>query len=166
MGTMEQTDQVVSRLSKLEAFKERFGFDYPSGPKPERTARQAALFALEHEQELKENPRAFEHEVFSLAGRILGMRRFGKAAFFHLQDQSGKLQAFIEFSGVEPETFEKFKLLDIGDIVWVLGPLFLRVREKLRFEYRRLSCFPRRFTRCPRNGTVFRTKSYGFESAT
>lgn len=124
MGTMEQTDQVVSRLSKLEAFKERFGFDYPSGPKPERTARQAALFALEHEQELKENPRAFEHEVFSLAGRILGMRRFGKAAFFHLQDQSGKLQAFIEFSGVEPETFEKFKLLDIGDIVWVLGPLF------------------------------------------
>lgn len=124
MGTTEQTDQAVSRRTKLEAFKERFGFAYPSGPKPERTTREAVLFAVAHEQELKENPRAFEREVFSLAGRILGMRRFGKAAFFHLQDQSGRLQAFIELSGVEPETFEKFKLLDIGDIVWTSGSLF------------------------------------------
>lgn len=126
MGTTEQaqTDQEVSRRTKLEAFKDRFGFAYPSEFRPERSTQEAVLFALEHEQELKANPKAFEGEVFSLAGRILGMRKFGKAAFFHIQDQSGKLQAFIELSGVEPETFEKFRLLDVGDIVWTSGSLF------------------------------------------
>jgi len=103
MGKMDQTDQVVSRLSKLEAFKERFGFDYPSGPKPERTTRQAALFAVEHEQELKENPRAFEHEVFSLAGRILGMRRFGKAAFFTSRTNRAGYKPSSSFRALSPK---------------------------------------------------------------
>ena len=34
-------------------------------------------------------------ERFLVAGRIMALRHFGKAAFAQLQDQSGKLQAYL-----------------------------------------------------------------------
>lgn len=122
--TMEPADQTKARLSKLKAFRERFGYAYPSSPRPENSLQEALDFARTHEGALKSDPSALGSVEFRVAGRILGMRRFGRAAFFHIQDQTHRLQAFIEQSGVDGETFEKFKLLDIGDIVWVRGPLF------------------------------------------
>lgn len=121
---MEQADQTKARLKKLHTFKERFGYAYPSEPRPGNRLKEALDFASAHEEALKSDPSSLENEQFRLAGRILGMRRFGRAAFFHLQDQTHRLQAFIEQSGVAHETFEKFKMLDVGDIVWVQGPLF------------------------------------------
>ena len=56
---------------------------------------------------------------------MVAIRKFGKAAFFHLQDQGGKLQGFIERERVGPEPWELFRLLDIGDVIGVRGSPFL-----------------------------------------
>jgi len=64
-----------------------------------------------------------EKGLYSLAGRIVSVRNFGKAAFFHLQDRTGRLQAFIQ---KEPnsEYFNIFNGLDIGDFVGIKGKPF------------------------------------------
>lgn len=62
----------------------------------------------------------------SVAGRIMSRRIMGKAAFFHLQDASGKIQIYVSRDDL-PEGFynEVFKkLLDIGDIVGIEGFVF------------------------------------------
>ncbi|MFH0811035.1 MAG: lysine--tRNA ligase [Pseudomonadota bacterium] len=63
-------------------------------------------------------------ERVSLAGRIVLLRDFGKAAFCHLQDATGRLQAYIQRDVVGPEAMEVWKRLDVGDIIGVRGGLF------------------------------------------
>ncbi len=62
--------------------------------------------------------------MFTVAGRIIAMRDFGKAAFLQLQDESGRGQIYIKKQEVGEERFEIFKKLDIGDIIGCSGPLF------------------------------------------
>src|SRR5512138_3448774 len=59
---------------------------------------------------------------WSLAGRVLAVRSFGKAAFLRLRDASGEMQVWVKKDKVGERAFEIFKLLDIGDIVAAAGP--------------------------------------------
>jgi lysyl-tRNA synthetase class 2 len=61
---------------------------------------------------------------FQVAGRILAMRKFGKASFLHIQDDSGKIQIYIKKEKVGDEIYAQFKKWDIGDIVGFKGKLF------------------------------------------
>ncbi len=61
---------------------------------------------------------------YSIAGRILAMRKFGKAAFVTLADTSGQMQVYIRKDTVGDEQFSAFKKFDIGDIVGARGSLF------------------------------------------
>ncbi len=61
---------------------------------------------------------------FSVAGRIMALRRFGKAAFLHLQDEGGRIQVYVKRDVVGPDAYALFKKLDIGDIAGFEGPLF------------------------------------------
>jgi len=63
-------------------------------------------------------------ETFKIAGRILAMRKFGKASFLHLQDDSGKIQIYIKKEVVGDGLYTQFKKWDIGDIVGIKGKLF------------------------------------------
>ena len=59
-----------------------------------------------------------------VAGRIMALRRFGKAAFLHIQDDSGRIQVHVKRDEVGDEAYALFKKFDIGDIVYFSGPLF------------------------------------------
>ncbi len=61
---------------------------------------------------------------FSLAGRLMLMREFGRAIFCHFQDGSSRLQAYVQRDKVGNEAFRLFKRLDLGDIVGFVGTLF------------------------------------------
>jgi lysyl-tRNA synthetase class 2 len=61
---------------------------------------------------------------FTVAGRIIAMRDFGKAAFLQLQDESGRGQIYVKKQEIGEERFEIFKKLDIGDIIGCSGTLF------------------------------------------
>jgi len=60
----------------------------------------------------------------SVVGRIMSVRLMGKAAFFHVQDQAGKIQAYLRQDQVGDIVFELFKILDIGDWVGLKGQVF------------------------------------------
>ena len=61
---------------------------------------------------------------YSIAGRIVAMRKFGKAAFFSVADGSGNMQIYVRKDGLGDELFAAFKKWDIGDIVGAEGHLF------------------------------------------
>ena len=63
-------------------------------------------------------------ERFTLAGRLMAVRDFGKGAFISIQDRKGRLQAFLRKNQLGEKTFSLFKRLDIGDIIWVAGRVF------------------------------------------
>ena len=63
--------------------------------------------------------------VFAVAGRIVALRSFGKAAFIQFRDYTGELQAYIKQDEIGKEAYALFKKLDIGDFVGLRGSVFL-----------------------------------------
>ncbi len=65
-----------------------------------------------------------EDGIKSIAGRIITMRKFGKAAFLHIQDETAKIQVYVKRDEVGEESYALFKKFDIGDIAGFTGTLF------------------------------------------
>ena len=74
--------------------------------------------------EILSNFKTQEKKLVSLAGRIVSIRKMGKASFFHLQDSMGKIQIFIKKDDIGESEYENFQLLDIGDFVGIEGDVF------------------------------------------
>lgn len=72
--------------------------------------------------------------MYRVAGRIMSMRKFGKAAFFHLQDETGRIQVYARRDLLGEEPFKLFKKWDVGDIVGVTGKLFKTKTGELSVE--------------------------------
>lgn len=52
----------------------------------------------------------------SVAGRIMSLRRMGKASFCHIQDSKGRIQIYLKKDDLGT-LYDAFKLMDIGDII-------------------------------------------------
>lgn len=63
-------------------------------------------------------------ESFALAGRIMSFRSFGKVVFFHIMDESGRIQCYASREHMSDDDYRIVKKLEIGDIVGVSGTLF------------------------------------------
>ena len=113
----EFTDQELIRREKAEKLKE-LGLD-PFGSRFERDAWSNDIkekyIDIPHDE--------FENinDEFTVAGRIMFIRKMGKASFFTIQDKLGKIQIYISINDVGEDTYELFKSADIGDIVGVHG---------------------------------------------
>jgi lysyl-tRNA synthetase, class II len=66
---------------------------------------------------------AVERE-FTVAGRIMTQRSFGKVTFLHIQDSGGRIQVFVQRDDLGAEAYQIFKKFDVGDIVGIRGGLF------------------------------------------
>ena len=113
----EFTDQELVRREKVQKIRD-MGID-PFGSKFERTA---------YNEEIKEKYKDIPHDEFeniddeySVAGRIMFIRKMGKASFFSIQDKTGKMQIYISINDVGEEVYTLFKSADLGDIVGVRG---------------------------------------------
>ena len=60
-----------------------------------------------------------------VAGRIMFLRKMGKASFVTIQDKFGKIQAYISIDTVGEESYNVFKVCDVGDIIGIEGRLML-----------------------------------------
>ncbi len=111
-----------NRHSKLDRIRELGVDPYPYGYEITHTSGQL----LEEFEELSTT----EREV-TLAGRLLSVRRMGKASFAHILDSAGRLQLLLQRDEVGTTAYDLFKLLDIGDLIGVRGVAFVtRAGEK------------------------------------
>ena len=113
----EFTEQELVRREKLEKLKE-LNLD-PFGQAFKRDA-----YALD----LKEKYKDIDHEEFdnmddtaTVAGRIMFIRKMGKASFFTIKDKTGPIQIYISINDIGEDKYNLFKSADIGDIVGVHG---------------------------------------------
>ncbi len=88
-------------------------------------------------------------ETFTIAGRIMAIRSFGKATFAHIQDHSGKIQIFLQKKILGEEKYKFFKKLDIGDIIGVSGTLFKTRTGELTLNVENLSLVTKSFRPLP-----------------
>jgi lysyl-tRNA synthetase class 2 len=63
--------------------------------------------------------------VVNVAGRLVAIRRMGKASFVNLKDEYGQIQAWIGINVIGEHDYDVFKLADLGDIVGLEGTLML-----------------------------------------
>jgi len=74
--------------------------------------------------EIIENADKLVNKTVSVAGRIMSLRKMGKAAFCHLQDDAGRIQIYVRRDDVGEKKYTNFKLLDIGDYLGIEGYIF------------------------------------------
>ncbi|MBT8387253.1 MAG: lysine--tRNA ligase [Ignavibacteria bacterium] len=74
-------------------------------------------------ENIKENYKEDEKRNVKIAGRIMAIRRMGKASFAHIMDHKGRIQMYHRKDEIG-EQYAAFKLMDIGDIVGVEGYVF------------------------------------------
>ena len=65
-----------------------------------------------------------ENKVVCIAGRIMALRKMGKASFIHVMDDKGRIQIFIKKDNVGENIYDAFNLMDIGDFIGISGVVF------------------------------------------
>ena len=73
--------------------------------------------------DIKNDFEKFENKNVKLAGRLMALRRMGKASFAHIMDQKGRIQIYLKKDDIG-DNYEAFRLMDIGDIIGVEGFVF------------------------------------------
>lgn len=75
-------------------------------------------------KEICDNFQKWEGKHVSVAGRVTAVRKAGKLLFIDVLDQSGKIQAYLEFGELGEERFNVAKGFNAGDIIGVEGKVF------------------------------------------
>ncbi|MGB9106165.1 MAG: lysine--tRNA ligase, partial [Terriglobales bacterium] len=105
------------KLAQIEALGQ------PAYPHKFTTTHSIPQIVTEYSAKTAEELEASKVEV-RIAGRLMGIRLMGKAAFAHLQQAGQRLQVYVRKDAVGDKGWELFKLLDIGDHVGIRGYLF------------------------------------------
>lgn len=110
---LDLNDQMMRRREELEALKKQGINPYPYSFN--RTA-----FSKEIIDSFKDDA---PQRTVAVAGRILSLRKMGKASFCHIVDSQGKIQIYLKKDDLGA-IYDAFRLLDIGDIIGVEGYVF------------------------------------------
>jgi lysyl-tRNA synthetase, class II len=127
---MEETNELIDqRIRKLDELRQ-------AGVEPFG----GMFYAEDHAVDLHKKYRDASKDALesspikcSLAGRIVAMRDFGKAAFAHLQDASGRMQVYFK-KDMLGDKYLLIRKLDIGDIIGLKGRLFRTKTNELTVE--------------------------------
>lgn len=117
-------DILQAKLDKLKNIRD-FGMDaYPE--KNERTHKNAE--ALEQFNELTASE-------LTLVGRVRSFRPMGGSTFAHIEDESGKIQLFLNKNNINEAKYKLFaKNVELGDFVQATGKLFKTKQEEKTLE--------------------------------
>ena len=143
MGDEEINEQMAVRMDKMHKLEEKgilpFGHAYDW---------------THHTKEIQDNVEQMEADgtIVKVAGRLTAIRGHGKTCFMDLLDKTGKVQVYARKDEMGEDAYSVVKLLDIGDIVGVEGPVFkthmgepsIRV-QKLEFLSKALKPLPEKW---------------------
>lgn len=137
MSIAERSEQEIIRRNSLARLRELGIEPYPAEEYPVNT--KTAQIRAEYDPE-KGN---FKDVV--LAGRIMSRRIMGKASFAGLQDDTGRIQLYVNRDEICPEEDKTLynevfkKLLDIGDIIGVRGYAFITQTGELSVHVKQMT---------------------------
>jgi len=118
---MEDLNIVVrERLEKAAEFERQNIALYPNGyPVAHKITDVLERAAGKTAEELESDA-----APYTIAGRIMSVRSFGKSTFMHIADADARIQIYVQQNQIGQESYSLAKKLDIGDIIRFSGPLF------------------------------------------
>ena len=114
MTEAELSELLQIRRDKLKALQD-------AGQDPFRKVRYDQQF---YSTDITSDYDSFEDKTVSVAGRMMSKRIMGKASFAHILDYKGDIQIYVKRDDIGEESYARFKTLDIGDIIGVVGRVF------------------------------------------
>jgi lysyl-tRNA synthetase class 2 len=113
---IDTSDQFAVRTAKLADMRQQGLDPFRSNWEQSHTSVAAVGEWIEDED---------NSPVVSCAGRLIAIRKMGKASFARILDQAGTLQLYFKKDVVGEEAYDRFKkMLDLGDFIGVRGTLF------------------------------------------
>jgi lysyl-tRNA synthetase, class II len=119
-GEAGLTDQEQARREKLAKLAERGIPLFPHKAEITHTVDEIVREFSQREPDVLDR----EKTRVAVPGRIMTVRKMGRATFFHISDSRSRLQAYLREDSAGKEAYDMFSLLDIGDLVCVEGPVF------------------------------------------
>ncbi len=131
----ELNEQRQQRIKKLDLLREAGVAPY--GGRFEVTDRAGQLLK-QHGDKPKDT---LEQEKISctIAGRVVALRRFGKAGFAVLQDGADRLQVYLKKDLLSEQAYAVVEQLDLGDWIGVTGTLFRTKTNEFTVEVHQLT---------------------------
>ena len=118
-------DLVWRRLDKLEGWRDK-GIEPYALRYPHRDTTSSVRDRFDSLQDGEESD-----YTASLAGRIMALRRHGKACFADIEDREGRIQLLASLDSLGSEEYDMFLDVDIGDWVGVEGLVFKSRRGEI-----------------------------------
>jgi lysyl-tRNA synthetase class 2 len=126
----EEGELYQQRLQKLESLKREGIEPFPNHFRVTHTSKDLhEAFDSKSDEELKS-----VEKTFSIAGRIIAIRNFGKAGFIQIQDRKGRIQAYFQKDVGGEKAFQFFKAFDIGDFIGLEGKIFRTKTQELTLQ--------------------------------
>ncbi len=141
----EQKELFLQRRKKAE---ELLSEGIPLYPNTFRVSHSVEEVLASYGNKSEEDFRALETR-FALAGRLMRLSNFGKAAFFHVQDRTGRIQGYLRRDQMDERSSKVFRRLDVGDIVGVKGRLFRTKTGELTLMVEALEMLAKSFRPLP-----------------
>jgi lysyl-tRNA synthetase, class II len=128
------SEQMDVRLEKRKKLEEAGSNPYKNGLKPNTNFDYLIKqYAHKAKEEIGETP------VYKVAGRVLMVRDFGKAAFLQCDDGTNRFQLYVNKQVTSEKGFAEYKLLDYGDIIYAEGDVFKTMKGELALNARELT---------------------------
>ncbi len=115
-----EAEQIAQRRAKL---KELVELGVPAYPNQFDRSDTISSIVAAHEPKSGEALES-ERPHVAVAGRVLGIRGFGKANFLVLSDGLRRLQVYVREDSLPKDDFKMYQLLDLGDHIGVEGRVF------------------------------------------
>jgi lysyl-tRNA synthetase class 2 len=116
---MDETSEVIRRRQeKARALADEDIELYPNDFKVSHAVDEVKQYIDKHAKAID------KLAIFSMAGRIVGLRSFGRAAFLHFRDYTGQLQAYVKQDKIGRQSYALFKQFDVGDFIGIKGVVF------------------------------------------
>jgi len=132
--TNQFSEQMDVRLDKRKKLEESGSNPYKNGLKPNTTFEYLIKeYGHKTKEEIVETP------TYKIAGRVMMVRDFGKAAFLQCDDGSSRFQLYISKQLTSAKGMEEYKHLDFGDIVYAEGDVFKTMKGDLALNAREFS---------------------------
>ncbi|MBI3610531.1 MAG: lysine--tRNA ligase [Nitrospirae bacterium] len=131
---MSENDQYQQRLKKQDELR-ALGADPYNGRlrATHSIATIAESYGTRTQEQMEKEP-----VHCALAGRIMTLRRFGKAAFAHIQDAADRIQVYFKQEFLGEKDLAVYERLDIGDLIGCDGILFRTRTGELTLQVQRL----------------------------
>ena len=119
---IEQNELIKRRLEELEEIKKLGINPYPHRYDVSESSTEIINNFKDPESDEEKEKR--KEILVSVAGRIVAIRKMGKATFCHIKDDKGRIQLYIRKDDVGDTAYAILKLLDLGDIIGAKGFVF------------------------------------------